>query len=107
IREIQTVSKFNHPNIVTYYTHFWQNENLFLVMEYCEQGSLRDYTEKAKPKDNEVVNWISVLASCLREVHTKSIIHCDIKPDNILVTGDGTIKLSDFGIANTLGRTRA
>jgi serine/threonine protein kinase len=107
IHEIEIVSKFENQNIVAYYHHFWQGEQLFLVMEYCAGGSLRD-----KMKDNnlvatEIFKWIKILAECLRVVHKKGIIHHDIKPDNILFSENGTIKISDFGIANTGGGTRA
>lgn len=107
IREIQTVSKFNHANIVNYYTHFWQNDNLYLVMEYCEQGCLRDVIKQNPPDDTQVLLWMTTLTTCFRDVHKKNIIHCDIKPENILVTKDGILKISDFGIANTDCRTIA
>src|ERR1017187_4815324 len=105
IKEIEVVSKFKHPNIVTYYHHFFQNDLLFLVMEYCEGGSLRDKIQKEKITVSNTFNWIQTLADCLRTVHKKRIIHHDIKPDNILFTENGTIKISDFGVANTGGGT--
>ena len=45
IHEIETISKFENPNIVTYYHHFWEDEVLYLVMEYCSGGSLRDRSD--------------------------------------------------------------
>lgn len=107
IHEIEVVSKFDQTNIVSYYHHFFQEGKLFLVMEYCAGGSLRN-----KLKDNsftaiQALEWVKILASCLRIVHRKGIIHHDIKPDNILFTESGIIKLSDFGIANTGGGTKS
>lgn len=107
IHEIEIVSKFESPNIVAYYHHFWQDELLFLVMEYCPGGSLRDKMTKGLIETNEVFNWIQTLSQCLGKVHEKGIIHHDIKPDNILFSENGTIKISDFGIANTGAGTRA
>ena len=107
IREIEVVAKFKHQNIVTFYHHFWQEGLLFLVMEYCEGGSLRDRIRKEKMTAPVVFKWIQTLAECLRTVHKKGIIHHDIKPDNILFTENGTIKISDFGVANTGGGTSA
>jgi serine/threonine protein kinase len=107
IHEIEVVSKFESPNIVAYYHHFWQDELLFLVMEYCPGGSLRDKIKQDNIQANQVFNWIQTLSQCLGNVHEKGIIHHDIKPDNILFSENGTIKISDFGIANTGGGTRA
>jgi serine/threonine protein kinase len=100
IHEIEIISKFDHPNIVNYYHHFWQNDKLFLVMEYCVGGSLRNKLDNGKINASVALAWIQTLASCLRSVHKKGIIHHDIKPDNILFSRNGVIKISDFGIAN-------
>ena len=100
IHEIEIVSKFDNSNIVNYYHHFWQEDKLFLVMEYCSGGSLRDKIKEGKIVASEALQWIQTLTECLRIVHKKGIIHHDIKPDNILFSQNGIIKISDFGIAN-------
>ena len=107
IHEIEVVSKFENPNIVAYYHHFWQDEQLFLVMEYCSGGSLRDKMKLKNIVATDILNWLQTLAQSLHIVHKKGIIHHDIKPDNILFSENGTIKISDFGIANTGAGTRA
>ncbi len=107
IHEIETVSKFDNKNIVAYYHHFVQDDQLFLVMEYCSLGSLRDKMKTGNITTSNVFDWMQSLSECLRIVHKKGIIHHDIKPDNILLTESGTVKISDFGIANTGGGTRA
>jgi serine/threonine protein kinase len=107
IYEIQIIAKFNHQNIVTFFHHFYQDNFLFLVMEYCSGGSLRDVLKAGKTDLSNVVSWTDLLANTLQFVHEKGIVHHDIKPDNILFNENGTIKISDFGIANTGGGTRA
>lgn len=107
IHEIEMVSKFEHPNIVTYYHHFWEDDKLFLVMEYCSGGSLSDKINEGKIEVSDALLWIQTIASCLRVVHKKGIIHHDIKPDNIVFSQNGTIKMADFGIANRNIGTRS
>lgn len=105
IREMQMVSKFNHPNIINYKHHFVQDDVLYLVMEYCSIGSLRSLIRKDKITSTFVWKWMDELTKTLQFVHEKNIIHRDIKPDNILFTEDRIIKIADFGIANTEGGT--
>jgi tetratricopeptide (TPR) repeat protein/tRNA A-37 threonylcarbamoyl transferase component Bud32 len=107
VHEMQMVSQFNHPNIVTYHHQFSENGLLFLVMEYCAGGSVRDALENRKVSATEALNWIQTIAEALDFVHRKKIIHHDIKPDNLLVAEHGTLKISDFGIANTGAGTRS
>jgi serine/threonine protein kinase len=107
IHEIETISKFDNPNIVTYYHHFWEDEVLYLVMEYCSGGSLRDKLSSNSITTSQTIEWIQTLASCLRIIHKKGIIHHDIKPDNIVFSQNGTIKIADFGVANKNIGTRA
>lgn len=107
IHEIETIAKFENPNIVTYYHHFWEEETLFLVMEYCSGGSIRDKLRSGQYTVSEALDWIQTITSCLRSIHKKGIIHHDIKPDNIVFTQNGTIKIADFGIANKDIGTRA
>jgi serine/threonine protein kinase len=106
IYEMQMVSKFNHPNIVLYKHHFVQEDLLYIVMEYCPLGSLRDLMRKEKITSTFVWKWMSELTETLQLVHDKEIIHHDIKPDNILFTENRTIKITDFGVANTGAGTR-
>lgn len=107
IHEIETISKFDNPNIVTYYHHFWEDEILYLVMEYCSGGTLREKLTSNSITTSETIEWIQTLASCLRIIHKKGIIHHDIKPDNIVFSQNGTIKIADFGVANRDVGTRA
>lgn len=106
IYEMQMVSKFNHPHIVLYKHNFIQNDLLYIVMEYCSKGSLRQLMRNEINTSTFIWEWMSELTETLQLVHEKGIIHHDIKPDNILFTEDSTIKITDFGIANTGGGTR-
>ena len=93
IYEMQMVSRFNHPHIVLYKHHFVQQDLLYIVMEYCPLGSLRDLMSKEKITSTFVWKWMRELTETLQLVHEKEIIHHDIKPDNILFTENRTIKI--------------
>jgi serine/threonine protein kinase len=107
IWEMQTLSRFNHAGIVAFHHHFTHENQLVLVMEYCPGGSLDQRLYSGGPlSQNEVFRWGAVLCETLDFVHTKGIVHHDIKPANILFSLDGAIKLGDFGVANRNAGTR-
>ena len=105
VHEMQVLGKFNHPNIVGYKHYFVQDDLLYIVMEYCSQGSLSAMICKQKITTTFIWKWIETLTHTMQFVHEKKIIHHDIKPGNILFTEDRIIKISDFGVANTGGGT--
>lgn len=105
--EIQVVAKFNHPNIVTYHHHFSQDGLLYLVMEYCAGGSLQEKLDTKQVDSVTAMLLVQILAEAFEFVHEKDIVHHDIKPLNILFTENGTIKISDFGVANTGAGTKS
>ena len=105
IFEMQIVSRFNHPNIVSYKHHFLQDGLLYIVMEYCSLGSLREMMRKDQITSTFIWKWLSQLTEAFQLVHEKGIVHHDIKPDNILFNEDRILKITDFGVANTAGGT--
>lgn len=108
VREMQFLSDLDHPNVVHFYHHFSEYDTLFLVMEFCGGGSLRESLQKGVSFDTEqVVSWAMDLCRTLQTVHEKGIVHHDLKPDNILFNDDGILKIGDFGIANTRAGTIA
>src|SRR5690606_362302 len=106
LHEMQTLAKFNHGHIVAFYHHFTSENRLCLVMEYCSGGSLHDrLSVAARCSPSQIFAWGIELCDTLSFVHGKGIVHHDIKPMNILFGEDGTIKLGDFGVANSRGGT--
>jgi len=99
IEEIQYLSSFDHQNIVKFLHHFYENERLHIVMEYCSGGSLADFS-RGKIGTVQVFSWGKILTDTFREIHGKGIVHHDIKPQNLLSTKDGKVRVADFGIAN-------
>ncbi|MDP2209806.1 MAG: protein kinase [Bacteroidota bacterium] len=104
--EMQHLAQVNHPFAVTFYHHFVESGKLHLVMEYCSGGSLRDRLKNVNQLDPNLAFQIGIrIADVLAFMHEREIFHHDIKPENILFTEDGKLKIGDFGVANTLGGT--
>ncbi|MDD6467544.1 MAG: protein kinase [Erysipelotrichaceae bacterium] len=99
-REANATTKLAHPNIVEVYDVGEDQDRNYIVMEYVKGRSLKELIQKrgALPKE-EAVNIMKQLVSAIAMAHQNGIIHRDIKSQNVLVKDDGTIKLSDFGIA--------
>lgn len=105
-REARVVARLQHPNIVSVYDVGRYNGRHYLVMEYVHGNSLRQLLEaRGRLTEAEVVRYGTQIASALQYAHSQGIIHCDIKPENILVTEEGIAKAVDFGVAETVTRT--
>ena len=100
VHEMRSLDQLHHPSVVTFYHHFVKDELLFLVMEYCGGGSLRNKIRERPATQNCALQWVKELAETLHLLHGKGVVHHDIKPDNILFTSDGALKMGDFGVAN-------
>lgn len=107
IWEMQALSKFNQPGVVTFYHYFTAGNDICLVMEFCEGGSLDDrIISHGRCREADVFAWGLTLCETLASVHERKIVHHDIKPQNILFTNGSEIKIGDFGIANRNMGTR-
>jgi serine/threonine-protein kinase len=99
-REIESLSRLDHPHIVRFYEAGLENGHHFYAMEYVEGESLEAIVlNRGRMPWREVLDIAMQLAPALRHVHDHGIIHRDIKPPNILRTPQGVVKLTDFGIA--------
>ena len=109
-REIQTMYKCDHPNIIKLYNHFEDRVNVYLIQEFASQGSLAQRREqKSRFNEKQTRNYMCQIISAIEYMHSQSppIIHRDIKPENILIQLDGgveTLKLCDFGSTNFMNK---
>jgi pimeloyl-ACP methyl ester carboxylesterase/predicted Ser/Thr protein kinase len=98
-REAQMASSLNHPHIVTVHDVGEYIGRQYLVTEYIDGGTLKEWTRTDKRTCREIVELLVGVADGLATAHAADIVHRDIKPDNILITRSGYAKLADFGLA--------
>jgi serine/threonine-protein kinase len=107
-REARSAAQLNHPNAVRIYDTGREDDLVFLVMEHVDGPSLREAVRSQGQLEPAVVAAIGEqVASALGEAHRHGLVHRDIKPANILIAADGTVKVTDFGIAKALSSTDA
>jgi serine/threonine protein kinase len=100
LNEARSAGTMSHPNIVTVYDVGYESHIAFIAMEYIEGNDLKEYmTIKKDIPFKEMFRIVFSVAKGLDYSSSKGIIHRDIKPANILLTDDGNVKISDFGIA--------
>ncbi|CAD8155950.1 unnamed protein product [Paramecium pentaurelia] len=97
-REIRIQKKLQHPHVIQLFEFFEDDQNVYLILEYAENGSLFGYLRKRKIL-NENESFVYFFQTCLGidYLHKKQIIHRDLKPENLLLDKDGNIKICDFG----------
>ena len=101
-REASAITNLSHPNIVEVYDVGEDNHRSYFVMEYVPGKTLKQLTkQRGAVNPTEAVNIMKQLVSATAHAHHNGIIHRDIKSQNVLIKDDGTVKLSDFGIAAT------
>ena len=105
--EANILASLDSENIVKYYDSFSDNNSFNIIMEYCDGLDLRKYLNDNK-KSNElikkeiIIHIILGICNGLKYIHSKKLIHRDLKPDNIFLNADMKVKIGDFGIARQL-----
>ena len=102
-REAQAAGKLNHPNVVSMYDVGYDQGYHYIIMEYVAGCTLKEYIQHhARVSVQEAVKITIAIAEGLEHAHAMGIVHCDVKPHNILITDTGRIKVTDFGIARAI-----
>ena len=100
VNESTALSLLSHPNIVQVYNTVITNSTKYIIMEYVEGITLKKHIDhRGALPEREVLYYATQILSALDYIHSKDIVHCDIKPQNIILLQNGSIKVADFGIA--------
>ena len=102
--EATILARLNHPQIATIYELFRADGDLLMVMEFVRGESLDKLSERLGALSPERAAYIiDLILSALEHAHRAGVVHRDVKPANVMVTDEGSIKIMDFGIARILG----
>ncbi|XP_015442575.1 serine/threonine-protein kinase Nek5 isoform X2 [Pteropus alecto] len=108
-KEVILLAKMKHPNIVTFFSSFQENNRLFIVMEYCDGGDLMKRISRQRGvlfSEDQILSWFVQISLGLKHIHDRKILHRDIKAQNIFLSKNGMVaKLGDFGIARVLNNS--
>ncbi|KAG8524843.1 Serine/threonine-protein kinase Nek5, partial [Galemys pyrenaicus] len=108
-KEVSLLAKMKHPNIVTFFSSFQENNRLFIVMEYCDGGDLMKRISRQRGvlfSEDQILSWFVQISLGLKHIHDRKILHRDVKAQNIFLSKNGMVaKLGDFGIARALNNS--
>jgi len=99
LREAETVAGLHHPNIVQLYDAGGRQGRAYFTMELIDGGSLAQRLRGARQPSREAAALVATVAEAVQAAHAGRVVHRDLKPSNILLTSDGTPKVTDFGLA--------
>ena len=107
MREARSSAALNHRNVVSVYDAIEEGDHIWLVMEYVPGSTLSQIVAANGPMEPERAAWIGAqVADGLAAAHELGTVHRDVKPGNVLIADDDSAKISDFGIARTLGEEK-
>ena len=100
MQEVRILMKLRHPNVIRLFETFETKKHILFVIELCSGGDLLNYVRKRRRLNEDVAKYFfKQLIEGLQYIHSKNIVHRDIKLDNILLDHNGNVKIGDFGVS--------
>jgi serine/threonine-protein kinase len=100
-REAKAAAALSHPNIVSIFDRGETDGTYYIAMEYLEGPNLKELVRQGTPSIRTAITYTREILAALRTAHRRGLVHRDIKPHNVLVDGEGRLKVTDFGIARS------
>jgi serine/threonine-protein kinase len=101
--EAKASASLIHPNIITTFDFGFDGDRLYIVMEFIDGADLKTLIQQDKPQSlSQKLDYLLQASSGLGFAHQSGFVHCDVKPQNMLVSNSGTLKITDFGIARAM-----
>jgi serine/threonine-protein kinase len=99
LREARAAAALNHPNVVSVFDVGEVDDTPYIAMELVEGATLREFVGDASVPMRRRAQWVLEIARALAAAHQRGVVHRDVKPENVMVRHDGSLKVLDFGIA--------